>query len=220
MACQASLGRASTFWPPGFVPLSPCLGCSTPGCPHTWLLSVFQIIPRSLKDCYLLPAHVHVDLGISPVPSLHWCACISPLSYLLSVFPLESAAAHGGEAWNVFRSRDEPRGSARPLTRERSLPASCPLPNFRGPGPLRDCIPPAALCPQGWPRVPTKQQLGDSWPGTQEALGWPRLPGSGIECPVGFPALPQCSRAGRKRLMQSPPPSPRNPRGTRITNGL
>lgn len=41
------LGTESTFWPPGFVPVVPCLGCSAPWFPHSWLLFLFQVTQRS-----------------------------------------------------------------------------------------------------------------------------------------------------------------------------
>lgn len=131
-----------------------------------------------------------------------------------------------------------PRLSTAPGTGE-ALPTSCPLPSFRGPRPLWECVPPTTLVgpyktatwgllarDSGGPGLGQASRLRNGVSGTASQLCPPPPaappPGRGRAAlgPMTSSITPSAPEWGRKPLMQSPPPSPRHPRGTQIAKGL
>lgn len=120
--------------------------------------------------------------------------------------PLRVRLPSGGETCNVFLFREESPGSAQCLVRERSSTTLCLLPSLRGPGLCGRVSYLLLSTLRPGPGLLHKSSSGTPGQWTPEALGQAGLPGSGMECPVAFPAL-QPPRPALRHVTSSKTPS-------------
>lgn len=165
----------------------------------------FRSLPLGLS-----PPSCLCSLGLVNTPPFlcsTWCASDLSCLLLLVHLPLTEQLPSGGETCNVYPFREESPGPARCLVRGRSSTTLRVLPSLRGPG-LCGCVSYLLLSTLGpGPGLLRKSSSGTPGRWTPEALGQAGLPGSGMECPVAFPALRRAGGPALGHVTSSKTPS-------------